>query len=327
MSCKSAPAGWKKDRHTFYPTTDLNLVSDPFNTSDRVWLASILDARLSPVMERAYGVFRGAIRTNDMFVVRYDGGEEGQDRLRKHTDSSHLSFNVLLNDEFEGGGTRYHNRITKEAIDVNPAVGEALLSHAMILHEGLQTTKGTRYILVGFNTIDEKDPITKESTNLSIFSSWFFNFSWMQIRFREGAEQGTVNRRARSRLGAENIEGSILSNKYVTSLFRDLDNALTSLGDKFSPIRSGKLIADEKADEYLSVMDRALTERTEVEQKLGIERSRGNGYSSWFQGQNIHLDVFGGYSGELRGRKERPTKINFVVKLSDEIADTTDFNP
>ena len=106
MSCKSAPAGWKKDRHTFYPTTDLNLVSDPFNTSDREWLASILDARLSPVMERAYGVFRGAIRTNDMFVVRYDGGEEGQDRLRKHTDSSHLSFNVLLNDEFEGGGTR-----------------------------------------------------------------------------------------------------------------------------------------------------------------------------------------------------------------------------
>ena len=194
---------------------------------------------------------------------------------------------------------RYHNRITKEAIDVNPAVGEALLSHAMILHEGLPTTKGTRYILVGFNTIDEKDPITKESTNLSIFSSWFFNFSWMQIRFREGAEQGTVNRRARSRLGAENIEGSILSNKYGTSLFRDLDNALTSLGDKFSPIRSGKLIADEKADEYLSVMDRALTERTEVEQKLGIERSRGNGYSSWFQGQNIHLDVFGGYSGEV----------------------------
>ena len=101
-----APAGWKKDRHTLYPTTDLNLVSDPFNTSDREWLASILDARLSPVIERAYGVFRGAIRTNDMFVVRYDGSEEGQDRLRKHTDSSHLSFNVLLNDEFEGGGTR-----------------------------------------------------------------------------------------------------------------------------------------------------------------------------------------------------------------------------
>jgi hypothetical protein len=41
-----------------------------------------------------------------MFVVRYDG-EAGQDSLRMHTDSSHLSFNVLLNEEFEGGGTRY----------------------------------------------------------------------------------------------------------------------------------------------------------------------------------------------------------------------------
>ena len=58
-------------------------------------------------MERAYGVFRGAVRANDIFVVRYDGVEgTGQDRLRIHTDSSHLSFNVLLNDEFEGGGTR-----------------------------------------------------------------------------------------------------------------------------------------------------------------------------------------------------------------------------
>lgn len=61
-------------------------------------------------MERAYGVHRGAIRANDIFVVRYDGGGKekglGQDRLRAHTDSSHLSFNVLLNTEFEGGGTR-----------------------------------------------------------------------------------------------------------------------------------------------------------------------------------------------------------------------------
>lgn len=105
----TAPTGWKKDRHKLYPTTDLNLVTDPFEPQDREWLASILDARLSPMMERAYGVYRGAIRANDIFVVRYDGKDkdsEGQDRLRKHTDSSHFSFNVLLNTEFEGGGTR-----------------------------------------------------------------------------------------------------------------------------------------------------------------------------------------------------------------------------
>ncbi len=40
-----------------------------------------------------------------IFVVRYDA-TKGQQQLRRHTDSSHLSFNILLNDGFEGGGTR-----------------------------------------------------------------------------------------------------------------------------------------------------------------------------------------------------------------------------
>ena len=181
-----------------------------------------------------------------MFVVRYDGNSEGQDRLRMHTDSSHLSFNVLLNDEFEGGGTRYvvsysealthfpiscfkpdssniiycrfHDRIKGETIEIQPKVGEVLLSHAMILHEGLPTTNGTRYILVGFNSIDEKDPLTNESTGLSLFSSWL-NFAWMQVRFREGAERGTVHRR-RTRVREDGGGAGWLSNKYVTSLFR-----------------------------------------------------------------------------------------------------------
>jgi hypothetical protein len=100
-----APSGWKKDRHKLYPTTDLNLITDPFTHKDREWLASLFDSRLAPLIERAYGIWRGAVRANDIFVVRYDA-EGGQDSLRAHTDSSHLSFNVLLNDDFEGGGTR-----------------------------------------------------------------------------------------------------------------------------------------------------------------------------------------------------------------------------
>ena len=99
------PKGWTKDRHTSYPTTDLNLVTDPFTTNDREFLKKILDARLAPILERVYGIAPGAIRANDMFVVRYDA-ENGQKSLRGHTDSSHVSFNILLNDEFSGGGTR-----------------------------------------------------------------------------------------------------------------------------------------------------------------------------------------------------------------------------
>ena len=60
----------------------------------------------APIVERSFGIFRGAIRANDIFVVRYDA-TKGQPNLRKHTDSSHLSFNILLNNEFEGGGTRW----------------------------------------------------------------------------------------------------------------------------------------------------------------------------------------------------------------------------
>ena len=142
------PSGWKKGRHTSYPTTDLNLVTDPFTAEDRAYLAERLNARLAPVVERAFGIARGAIRANDVsfvtciecitvgkivaydtfshfltsqrlfiftslyyyfirqiFVVRYDA-TKGQQQLRRHTDSSHLSFNILLNDGFEGGGTR-----------------------------------------------------------------------------------------------------------------------------------------------------------------------------------------------------------------------------
>lgn len=216
------PVGWKKDRHTYYPTTDLNLVTDPFSGEDREWLAQRLDARMAPIIERAFGISRGAVRANDIFVVRYDA-EAGQPNLRVHTDSSHLSFNILLNDEFEGGGTRFHHRIDKSHIDIHPEVGETLLSHAMIFHEGLPTTKGTRYILVGFDSIDEKDPLTGESTNLSIFSSWL-NFSWMQIRFHEGFEDGNKNRRKRNRAMAESAEvdgiGHWKDNRYATSLFR-----------------------------------------------------------------------------------------------------------
>ena len=99
------PRGWTKDRHTSYPTTDLNLVTDPFTANDREFLKRRLDARLAPLLQRIYGIPPRAIRANDIFVVRYDY-ENGQKSLRGHTDSSHVSFNILLNDEFSGGGTR-----------------------------------------------------------------------------------------------------------------------------------------------------------------------------------------------------------------------------
>lgn len=200
-------------------------------------------------------------------------------------------------------------------IDLFPSVGEALLSHAMIVHEGMATTKGTRYILVGFNQVDAKDPLTGETTNLSLFSSWL-NFSWMQVRFREGREDGTINRRKRNRNSdnsAGDNEGGVMTgswkeNRFVTSLFADLDSAMTKFADRFATFRTAQLVNNENAEEYIQVMDHAMEQRKQAESELGIPRSRANGYSSWFKGQQINLDVFGSYVKSWPERKKSEEK-------------------
>jgi len=106
------PQGWQKTRHGSYPTTDLNLVTDPFTKEDRKFLTNLLDRRLAPLISRVYGIPERAIRANDMFVVRYDAPDDENDdsennsgkraQLANHTDSEDVSFNILLNSDFEG---------------------------------------------------------------------------------------------------------------------------------------------------------------------------------------------------------------------------------
>ena len=122
-----------------YPTTDMNLVVD-FQKSDLDVISSLLNARLSPLLERIYGISKNSIRANDMFIVRYDG--KGQQALRPHTDYSHISFNILLNDGFVGGGTRFYHRLEGRFFDARPKPGDVLINNAMVSHEGLATTKG-----------------------------------------------------------------------------------------------------------------------------------------------------------------------------------------
>ena len=60
------PVGWQKLRHAAYPTTDLNLVADPFSDSDRDYIQSKLDARLAPLIQRLYGIPPAALRARDV---------------------------------------------------------------------------------------------------------------------------------------------------------------------------------------------------------------------------------------------------------------------
>ena len=188
-------------------------------------------------------------------------------------------------------------------VDINPDVGEALLSHAEILHEGLATTKGTRYILVGFNSIDEKDPLTGEKTNLSIFASWL-NFPWMQVRFKEGFEEGTKTRRSSDGNVEEWQDG-----RFATSLFRDLADALRWFCDRYSTFQSIKLVDEENFDNYLQVMDEASEERSREEERNGVtQQSRSSGYANWFAGQQLFLDVSGNLKYAWRSRAQNEDK-------------------
>jgi hypothetical protein len=267
------PKGWTKDRHDTYPTTDLNVVIH-FDRHEKAFISNILHARLSPVLERLYGVPRGAIRANDMFVVRYD--HDGQNGLAEHTDSSHISFNVLLNDDFEGGGTSFLNRKTGDRIVARPNKGDVLLNNAMVTHEGLKTTKGTRYIFVGFLNVDPRDPWTGKWKNVSWFVT-FFSFPWLTVSLKE--QLYLIGFERPNRGGTNPI---FTKDYYMLGLLASLTNKLGSLGDLFAPHGIVNLVDTDNREEYIDSLE-------EFDSQHGntIEKA------SWFSGQQIRTGFDG----------------------------------
>eukprot|EP00978_Attheya_sp_CCMP212_P002192 scaffold4475_cov42-Attheya_sp.AAC.4 len=291
------PKGWEKDRHGSYPTTDLNLVTDSFTSEDRAVLRDKLSARLAPLMERTQGVTPGALRVNDMFVVRYDA-KKGQPSLQAHTDSCHISFNILLNDEFEGGGTRFFNRNDESnIITVHPShVGNVILSPALVRHEGLATTKGIRYILVGFTSVDTQNPLTHEPTGLSLFASWL-SLAWIQTKLRESSlasysRLDNVNRAAKTQDTSSAIDKKWFDNKYVRAGLREYVQMFVVLCDWWSPHFHVDLVSCESRDSYLQALDdyRAVNR---------ISSNNNNNEACWFEGQQLKIDLDGTVSQEL----------------------------
>eukprot|EP00816_Leptocylindrus_hargravesii_P005282 CAMPEP_0196815686 /NCGR_PEP_ID=MMETSP1362-20130617/51248_1 /TAXON_ID=163516 /ORGANISM="Leptocylindrus danicus, Strain CCMP1856" /LENGTH=506 /DNA_ID=CAMNT_0042192735 /DNA_START=12 /DNA_END=1532 /DNA_ORIENTATION=- len=296
------PMGWKKDRHTRYPTTDLNVVIDPFLKEDRMYLEEKLNARLAPMIERVYGIVPGAIRANDIFIVRYD--HDKQPNLISHTDGSDVSFNILLNDAFEGGGTQFLHRPSGQTFSVYPEKGQGLVHTALLQHEGLAVTKGTRYILVGFLHIDYVDPFTGEPTGLSKFASWF-SLPWLQVRMKDGylAAHKRLKKQTRGNLNTDYL-GAVAENKkwtdhkYYRILLRDIHDVASSFCDFLSPHFMASLIHRDNATAYLNALD------------LGYERSKETRDKSpvWFKGQQIEVDVDGSITGGWKDRKHDSSK-------------------
>ena len=78
--------------------------------------------------------------------------------------------------------------------------------------------------------------------------------------------------------------------------------------DAFAPVTLIKVVSSEHADEYIAAMDQAMQRRKEEEAKLGIQPTRGAGYASWYQGQQIELDIFGNYRNKWATREQKEDK-------------------
>merc|ERR1712000_430183 len=128
------------------PTQDIHFTQIGFSDAWR----TILRTYVRPIATHHYpGYHLEGRRTLD-FVVRYR--PDKQSFLRPHHDASTVTLNVALNQggvEYEGGGTRFirQNCTLKDVAPGWGALSPGRLTH---LHEGLKTTKGTRYILVSF---------------------------------------------------------------------------------------------------------------------------------------------------------------------------------
>lgn len=135
--------GWTKTRHKNYPTTDL-----PVKNMSRIVapLMNLVVGNIFPIIAETFGLNRYLLNVVDLFVVKYDS--EFQSYLDFHKDGSIISFNILLNDDFEGGGTIVRHKSGEALYESEKR--DLFIHCGKVLHSGRKITSGRRYIIVGF---------------------------------------------------------------------------------------------------------------------------------------------------------------------------------
>ncbi|XP_064231779.1 multifunctional procollagen lysine hydroxylase and glycosyltransferase LH3 isoform X2 [Aotus nancymaae] len=128
------------------PTVDIHMKQVGYEDQ---WL-QLLRTYVGPMTESLFPGYHTKARAVMNFVVRYRPDE--QPSLRPHHDSSTFTLNVALNHkglDYEGGGCRF---LRYNCVISSPRKGWALLHPGRLTHyhEGLPTTRGTRYIMVSF---------------------------------------------------------------------------------------------------------------------------------------------------------------------------------
>uniref|UniRef100_A0A6I8NJN9 Procollagen-lysine,2-oxoglutarate 5-dioxygenase 1 n=1 Tax=Ornithorhynchus anatinus TaxID=9258 RepID=A0A6I8NJN9_ORNAN len=128
------------------PTIDIHMNQISF---EREWHKFLVEY-IAPITEKLYPGYYTKAQFDLAFVVRYKPDE--QPSLMPHHDASTFTLNIALNRvgvDYEGGGCRFlrYNCSVKA-----PRKGWTLMHPGRLTHyhEGLPTTKGTRYIAVSF---------------------------------------------------------------------------------------------------------------------------------------------------------------------------------
>mmetsp|Transcript_6094 Transcript_6094/g.13444 ORF Transcript_6094/g.13444 Transcript_6094/m.13444 type:complete len:247 (+) Transcript_6094:701-1441(+) len=227
-------------------------------------------------MARIFGITQASIRTNDMFVVRYDA--EKRAHLANHSDDGDISFNILLNDDFEGGGTRFWDQSTGEPFaHVEPTHPGQLVTHsATIHHEGIHISKGTRIILVGFTAIDRVDPWKNTWTGLTWLAS-FANMNWVTVKFKQSVSN-TASRLTESRGNVTQMDEI----HYFRLLFNEIFKYAKGAMDQYASHDHLSLVAPENRDAFLDALDAGYEHIEDESQK-----------ASWYKGQQITVNLDG----------------------------------
>lgn len=139
-------------RHYAVPTNDIP-VHDVPELLD--WFYPWMQEELSPLMKAQFHVTdhrHQRFYVHDAFFVRYTSDEE-TNHLPPHFDECSHSLLICLNDDFQGGGTYFHNHNTV----LSPKVGEVITFKGdSLIHGGDAVTSGTRYILAVFLYLDKR---------------------------------------------------------------------------------------------------------------------------------------------------------------------------
>jgi len=111
-----------------------------------VLLAEKIWVDLEPFAPKAIGLSK-SIGLNELFrFYRYEPGQEfkrhiDQSYIRNDKEASYYTFMIYLNEQYEGGQTRFSN------ISIEPKTGTALIFLHSLEHEGSPVTRGVKYVL------------------------------------------------------------------------------------------------------------------------------------------------------------------------------------